>query len=113
MKAKRSFRTRQLLDILRVYEAAEGLLLLAGSPPLVADGEGEPFNSVSLMVAGSDCKALRKKGVVDEKVGVLSANDLMSRFLMIRKGGCQLVYCRRKNRRDDQVPIVDDGPAAD
>ncbi|MFS7952637.1 hypothetical protein Hanom_Chr07g00609211 [Helianthus anomalus] len=61
MKEKRSFRTRRLLDILRVYEADEGLLLLAGSPPLVADGEREPFNSDSLMVAGSDCKALRQK----------------------------------------------------
>ncbi|MFS8004138.1 hypothetical protein Hanom_Chr13g01222161 [Helianthus anomalus] len=67
MKAKSSFRTRRLLDILRVYDATEGLLLLAGSPPLVADEEGEPFNSDSLMVVGSDCKALRQKGVVDER----------------------------------------------
>ncbi|MFS7913231.1 hypothetical protein Hanom_Chr02g00139391 [Helianthus anomalus] len=65
------------------------------------------------MVAGSDCKPLRQKGVVDEKVGVLSADDLMSHFPMIRKGGCQVVYCRRKNRRGDQVPIIDDGHAAD
>ncbi|MFS7996612.1 hypothetical protein Hanom_Chr12g01131941 [Helianthus anomalus] len=113
MKAKRSFHTRRLLDILRVYEAAEGLLLLAGSPPLVAIRERESFNSDSLMVAGSDGKALRQQGVVDEKVGVLSADDLMSHFPMIRKGACQLVYCRRKNRCGDQVPIVDDGRAVD
>ncbi|MFS7949992.1 hypothetical protein Hanom_Chr06g00578111 [Helianthus anomalus] len=86
---KRSYRTRRLLDILRIYEAAEGLVLLAGAPPLTANEEKGPCNLDSLTVVGPDYKAPRQKGVVDEKVGVLSADDLMSRFPMLRKGGCQ------------------------
>ncbi|MFS7989244.1 hypothetical protein Hanom_Chr11g01044421 [Helianthus anomalus] len=113
MKAKSSFRTRRPLDILRIYDAAEGLLLLANSPPLMAIGEEKPLDLVPSMVVSSNHKDHRPKGTVDKKIDVLSVEDLMTRFLMIRKGGCQLVYCCRKNLRGDQVPVVDDGPAAD
>ncbi|MFS7932745.1 hypothetical protein Hanom_Chr04g00371561 [Helianthus anomalus] len=65
------------------------------------------------MFVSSDRKVHRLKGTVDKKIDVLSVEDLMTRFLMIRKGGCQLVYCRRTNRRGDQVLVVDDGPTAD
>ncbi|MFS7989239.1 hypothetical protein Hanom_Chr11g01044371 [Helianthus anomalus] len=113
MMAKSSFRTRRPLDIFRMYDAAEGLLLLSDSPPLMAIEEEKPLNLIPSMVVSSDRKVHRPTGTVDKKIDVLSVEDLMTRFLMIRKGGCQLVYCCRKNLRGDQVPVVDDGPAAD
>ncbi|MFS7919634.1 hypothetical protein Hanom_Chr03g00214991 [Helianthus anomalus] len=112
MKARHSFRTWRLLDVLKIYKAVEGLLLLASSPPPMDTGNEKPFSFVPSMVAGSDCKACWPKDIVDERVDVLSADDLMTHFPMIRKGGCQLVYRRRKNRRADQVPVVDDGFSA-
>ncbi|MFS7994821.1 hypothetical protein Hanom_Chr12g01110631 [Helianthus anomalus] len=113
MKTKHSFRTQRLLDILMIYEAAKGLLLLVDSPPLVVTENGKPFNFVPSTVVGSDFEADRPKDVVDERVDALSADDLMARFLMIRKGGCQLVYHRRKSRRSGQVPVADDKLTAD
>ncbi|MFS7979054.1 hypothetical protein Hanom_Chr10g00922861 [Helianthus anomalus] len=112
MKAKRSLRSRRPLEVLRVYEVAAGLLLLANSPSLVFDEEEKPFNAAFLVVVGSDCDVRRQKGVVDEGISVLDADVLTARFPMVRKGGCQLVYQRRKNRRCEQVPIVDDDPDA-
>ncbi|MFS7997490.1 hypothetical protein Hanom_Chr12g01142401 [Helianthus anomalus] len=85
VKVKHSFRTRRLLDILRIYEAAEGLLLLANSPPLVVAGNEKPCSSVPSTVVGSDFDVYRSKDVVDERVDALSADDLMARFLMIGK----------------------------
>ncbi|MFS7997489.1 hypothetical protein Hanom_Chr12g01142391 [Helianthus anomalus] len=113
MKAKHSFRSRRLLDILRICEAAEGLLLLADSPPLVVAGNEKPCSSVPSTVVGSDFEVYRSKDVVDERVDALSVDDLMARFPMIRKGGCQLVYHRRKSRRSGRVPVADDKLAAD
>ncbi|MFS7944772.1 hypothetical protein Hanom_Chr06g00516231 [Helianthus anomalus] len=91
MKATSSFRTRRLLDILRIYDAAEGLLLLADSSPLMAIGEEKPLDLVPSMVVSFDSKVHRPKGTVYKKIDVLSVEDLMTRFPMIRKGGCQLV----------------------
>ncbi|MFS7967923.1 hypothetical protein Hanom_Chr09g00791571 [Helianthus anomalus] len=96
---KGSVRTRRLLDILRLYEAAESLLLLASSPPLMAK-EKEPAIPDSSTIVGSARKVFQEEGVVDEEVGMLSVERLMSRFLMIQRGGCQLVYPRRKKRDD-------------
>ncbi|MFS7896374.1 hypothetical protein Hanom_Chr00s004579g01723721 [Helianthus anomalus] len=96
MKARHSFRTRRLLDILRIYEAAEDLLLLADSPPLWLP----ETKSRSILF-------------LPQLVDALSVDNLMARFPMIQKGGCQLVYHRRKSRRSGQVPVADDELAAD
>ncbi|MFS8007607.1 hypothetical protein Hanom_Chr14g01263021 [Helianthus anomalus] len=112
MKAKRSLRSRRPLEVLRVREAAVGLLLLANSPSLVLKEKEKPFNAASSVIACSDYDVRRQKDVVDEGISVLDADGLTARFPMIRKGGCQLVYHRRKNRRCGQVPIVDDDPDA-
>ncbi|MFS7934703.1 hypothetical protein Hanom_Chr05g00394841 [Helianthus anomalus] len=111
MKGKSTIRSRRLSDILRIREAAEALLLLANSPPLMATGKENSFVVASPMVAGSDGNFFRQEGVADEEAGVLSVDALMTRFPTIQHGGCELVYSRRKNRHVDYVPAVVDGHA--
>ncbi|MFS7932976.1 hypothetical protein Hanom_Chr04g00374291 [Helianthus anomalus] len=112
MKGKSTVHSRRLSDILRIHEAAEALLLLANSPPLMATVKEDSF-VVGSPIAGSDGKVFRQEGVADEEAGVLSLDVLMTRFPTIQHGGCELVYSRRKNCRVDYVPVVVDGHATD
>ncbi|MFS7946924.1 hypothetical protein Hanom_Chr06g00542071 [Helianthus anomalus] len=111
MKGKSTICSRRLSNILRIREAAEVLLLLANSSPLMATRKEDSFGVRSPMFAGSDGKVFRQEGVADEEAGVLSVDSLMTRFPMIQHGGCELVYSRRKNHCVDYVPVVVDGHA--
>ncbi|MFS7974802.1 hypothetical protein Hanom_Chr10g00872981 [Helianthus anomalus] len=119
MKTRQSSRSRRLLEVLRVYKAAEGLLLLANSPPLEVTGNEEPSNSAFHKHVGTGCESRWLKYVGDEGVVSISADALTERCLANRKGGCLLVY-RCRNRRcfvsfpGDQVTVIaDDKPTVD
>ncbi|MFS8007450.1 hypothetical protein Hanom_Chr14g01261141 [Helianthus anomalus] len=83
-------------------------MLLSCSPPLISIMAKNPVEPVSPVRVGSGCKVLQHKGVTDDGSTVLDADGLIARFPMLQKGGCQLVYQRRKTRRCGQVPVVDD-----
>ncbi|MFS7913627.1 hypothetical protein Hanom_Chr02g00143911 [Helianthus anomalus] len=109
---KRSYHTRLLLDVLRVYEAAEGLVLLSRLPPCVAALEKDLIQPAFPVAVDSVCKVPQRTGVADDVRIVLDADSLIARFPMLRKKECQLVYRRRKSRRCEQVSVVDEGSGA-
>ena len=104
---KRSYHTRLLLDVFRVYEAAEGLILLSCSLPLTTIPVKNLVKPVSPVVVDSDSKALQHTDVTAGASIVLDVDGLMARFPMLQKGECRLVYRRRKIRRSEQVSVVD------
>ncbi|MFS7959921.1 hypothetical protein Hanom_Chr08g00696801 [Helianthus anomalus] len=112
-KMKRSYHTRLLLDALRVYDVAEGLVLLSRSPPLTIAPVKKLIKPVSPAVVDSDCKVPQHSDVTAGVDFVLDVDGLMTRFPMLQRGGCRLVYRRRRIRRSGQVSTVDDGSGAD
>ncbi|KAJ0618297.1 hypothetical protein HanLR1_Chr02g0049331 [Helianthus annuus] len=105
MKIGRSPRTRRLLDVLNMFEAAESLLLLASSPPLSVIGAGKLISSVHPSLTGVSFELCPPE--IEEETGVLSAEALMARFPMLQPGGCKLVYRRRQNCRVGHVTTAD------
>ncbi|MFS7965825.1 hypothetical protein Hanom_Chr09g00766711 [Helianthus anomalus] len=110
---KRSYHTRLLLDALRVYDAAEGLVLLSRSPPLTIVPVKKLVKPSSPAVVDSDCKVLQHTAVTAGADTALDVDGLMARFPMLQRGECRFVYRRRKIRRGGVVSIVDDGSGAD
>ncbi|MFS7986158.1 hypothetical protein Hanom_Chr11g01007111 [Helianthus anomalus] len=119
MRTRQSSRSRRLLEILRVYEAAEGLLLLANLPPLEVTGNEEPPSSAFHAPVGSGYESRRPGDTSDEGDILLSADALMERFPANRRGGFLLVYRRRNIRRSSSAPgdqiavAAGDGPTID
>ncbi|MFS7954868.1 hypothetical protein Hanom_Chr07g00635721 [Helianthus anomalus] len=115
MKAKRSSHSRILLEVLRVYEAAGGLLLLAGSSSKEVTGDEEPSGSVPYKSVDMGCGFPLFRDANDEGVIRLSADALMQHFPVNRKSQCLIMYRRRRNRccfvppAGNQVTVAADG----
>ena len=106
---KRSYHTRFLLDALRVYDAAEGLVLLSRSPPLIIAPVKKLIDPVPPVVADSECKISHHTNVSAGAGIVLDVDGLMIQFPMLQRGGYRLVYRRRRIRRSRQVSTVGSG----
>ncbi|MFS7918977.1 hypothetical protein Hanom_Chr03g00207491 [Helianthus anomalus] len=92
MRTRRKFRSRRVSEILRTFDAAEALLLLAGLPLERIVDRGGFLDPAPCSSTRENLSFLRIRGDNDGGVTRLSATVLTKRFLVGWRGRCSIVY---------------------